>query len=412
MAVYIKKRISGTVDIVSPSSLSNGAYLFAFGVFCFWRSLSYINIEQILFLDTDDIIAASKMIMLVCLVFKLFTQRYDLRSFILMSFVFTVLLISDQTSHSLQLVWALLFICAAKNVNFTSIVKICLIVYSGALILGILGWGLGLVEAVEAIRSDDTGIRTSLGFKHANSLGYIAMTVAFSFLVLRFPKYQTIDVLIVLIIAFGVITTSGSRTAFFAICIGLIIALVYCHCVKRGRNKLFPLICALSLGLLFLLSVLLMVFYNPNDISLVNLNHFLSYRLSYANHYYAHYSIAAIGSNIPQEVLMNTTSVLNGFIVDNAFCNLCLRSGFIPAVIFIGAWALVFVKAYKENYAGPCILALALWIAVAFSESTVLILSSNFGLIAIAALLYGYPLSELDSKERAGKGSRQQPQRL
>lgn len=388
----------------SSTALNNGVYLFAFGIFCFWRSLSYINIDQILFFDAADIIAASKVMMLICLIFKLISQRYDLRSLVLIGIILITFLISNRTSHSLQLVWILLFICAAKGVSFRSVAKICLVVYSSALVVGILGWGLGLAEAVEAMRPDNMGMRTSLGFRHANSLGYIAMTVAFSFLVLRFPKYQIYDVLAVLAIAFGVIATSGSRTAFFAICIGLAIALAYRFCKDKEKCGIFSLICALSLGLLFLLSTLLMIVYNPNDISLVNLNHFLSYRLSYANHYFTHYSVAAIGSNIPEELLMNTTSVVDGFVVDNAFCNLCLRFGLVPATVFVGAWVLVFIKAYKENYVGPCILALALWIAVAFSESTVLIFSSNFGLVAIAPLLCGYPLSCLDAEDKAKEG--------
>lgn len=384
-------------------------YYVAFAAFCFCRTISYINVDQFTIIYVDDLVTVAKLVMLLGLVSKLLLQRYDLKSLILIGFCLLVLLLSSRTSFSKQLLWFFLFVCAAQGVKIKMLARICLWFYAVTLIVGVSGWFVGEIEAIEALRFDSEGIRSSLGFRHPNSFGYIAMTVCFSLLVLRFPDLRMRDFLLTAGVAVAVNVVAGSRTSFIAIILGVIIAAVYGHFCKTERaRKLFAVSSASALIMLFAASLALMVCYDPENEVLVELNRLLSSRLSYASYYFQNYSLSLFGSNIPQSLLMNTTDATVGFVVDNAFCNLCLRYGIVPAVLFVGTWVGIYIKAFMSGYRGACILALTLWIVVAFAESTVLTFVSNFGFVAAASLLYGYPLASLDGERAAG----QKPQGL
>lgn len=376
-------------------------YYVAFAAFCFWRSLSYINVNQILFFEAQDLDEIAKVVMLLCLSLKLILQKYNLRAAVVIGVCLLILLLSCQTSYSKQLIWLFLFVCASQGVKVKTLALICFVFYAGAFVVGVAGWFLGEIEAIEAIRFGDEGVRSSLGFRHPNSFGYIATTVCFSLLVLRFPKPRVFDVIFIMVVALTVNVVAGSRTSFLAICIGVVVAVVYSYCCKTEHaRRLFAMSGAIALMVLTVASVLLMVFYDPGNELCSQINKLLSSRLSYANHYFRHYSLSLFGSNVPQNLLANTLDAGNGFVVDNAFCNLCLRYGIVPAFLLVGGWIGVFFKAFCTDYRGRCILALSLWIVVAFAESTVLIFSSNFGLVAISALLYGSPLASLDEGVR------------
>lgn len=378
----------------------NYLYYIAFAAFCFWRSISYININQFLIISIEDLSTLAKFIMLISLAVKLLLQRYDLRSIAIIGLCLLLLLLSSRTSSSKQLIWLFLFICAAQGVQLKPLARICLWFYAGALILGVTGWFVGDVEAIEALRFSNEGTRSSLGFRHPNSFGYITMTICFSWMVLKFPTFRVRDFAIVIVAALAVNVIAGSRTSVLAMMFGLIVAFAYGFSCKTEKGKRsFVVLSALVLAALLFSSLLCMAYYDPSNGLFAELNRLLSSRLSYANFYFSNYSLALIGSNIPQNLLLNTTDAASGFVVDNAFCNLILRYGIIPMILFVAAWIGVYIKAFNEAYWGPCVLALTLWIVVAFAESTVLIFASNFGFVAAGSLLYGYPLASLDEKE-------------
>lgn len=196
-------------------------------------------------------------------------------------------------------------------------------------------------------------IRPSLGFTNPNTLSEIALVISLEVFLLRKRLNKILSVLII-ILSFGLIFVSRSRTTFLLFVFFLIINFALQKTAKnimvKGLLVAIPTICCLiSYYVVYLYS------YHFNTF-LINLNFLLSNRLRIVSNYYLNYGITVFGQKALSTQLFGGQPLGS---LDNGYMSLLIKFGIIVTIIFLFFLSITIKKlldAKKYEYAACFIL--------------------------------------------------------
>lgn len=212
--------------------------------------------------------------------------------------------------------------------------------------------GLSLLRVIPTVGGvRETGeIRMSLGFVHANTLGFILFVIGLLVFLDSYEKRSrnSFAILLVLTLIDNFIANSRTTTALLLI-LDIVMASkvfkndVIAHFLKKKwvRNLLIVFVLALvAFTLWFVIS------YNGGG-KLAQLNGLLNNRVQNGSYYMSIYGISLFGKNIPEFVLWNDN--FTRLYLDNGYLLMLIKYGVIATSFYLGMILLSARKAIKSK---------------------------------------------------------------
>lgn len=133
-------------------------------------------------------------------------------------------------------------------------------------------------------------------------------------------------------------------------------------------------------------SIGIMLFYNPDNSMLSELNSLLSQRFYFWNLYASTYPPTLFGRNfeglaVPENPFVGSSA---GFVTDNVFCYIALHLGIIPLLIFTGIAIATLFTGFKSEHCDAALLVFVAFLIFGFGESHSFWIGLNVSLLAIA----------------------------
>lgn len=386
------------VDRFFPISVDTLLFYIAFSCYSLWSALSITTAESFVFADVRVFEIMLQVVCVISLGLKLAMQRYTFGQLACLISVGLVVGVSAYLCKSYTLLWVFAFVAAGQSIRIKPLAAISLVVSATTVAFAVLGSVCGDLSVVYTNRGGVIGARSSMGFTHPNGFGEMIFKLCIAWVVLRYPKMTFYDLLLYLSGVFIVIEVADSRTSAVGILLAIILV-AFCMIAKerlsvRAISGVFIVVSIVLIAVSFYL----MVAYDAADSVHSVINNALSGRPYYSNRYFSLFPPTLLGtdfSNAPM-VYMSSGNVESNLLVDNAFCRLVIRYGYITTVIFLISILAIIQKAYRESYLGVCLIGLMICIVAGFSERYMLDFGFNYFLVALSTVLYSKPLVSLE----------------
>lgn len=263
---------------------------------------------------------------IICLFFAL-GSRYSLRKLCILFISLVTIILSVKSQNFNELIFAFIVFPIIPALGSKLTFKIDLYFRTIAtLVVTIFLRELSTYNILDTVSGR---VRPSLGFTNPNTLSEIALVMILEVFLLRKKLNRILSVLIV-ILSFGLILVSRSRTTFLLLVFFLVINFALQKTAKNIIVKrlvvAIPTICCLiSYYVVYLYS------YHFNTF-LVNLNFLLSNRLRIVSNYYLNYGITVFGQKVLSTQLVGGQSLGS---LDNGYMSLLIKFGIIVTIIFL-----------------------------------------------------------------------------
>lgn len=310
---------------------------FIYFVFVIWFGTEVLlssTIEKVLFWDKRSLNDFSSVFILVLLMVQIiFFQKYSIKEIMMISILALPIIVSTIISGNNRMMSTLIFIVAAKNIDFDIIAKISY--YVGIVMTGAVFYLFfnGYINEVSFYRGQL--LRHSYGFEHPNQLGVRIFLLVVCRCYIRRKKFNFFDWLIIVGTAIFVNNVSNSKTSFYALIILAIITFLHILMIKVGialntfTNIL--ILSALGCNILSLLFSFMPILRYP---MLNQLDKLMSRRFSNCHITLKYYGVKLFGQNV--QLIVNRPGVgkYYHFWLDNAYMSILLRYGPIVLILF------------------------------------------------------------------------------
>ena len=260
-------------------------------------------------------------------------------------------------------------VLGAKAIDFRSIVRFHLLIEFCLCLSNIVSYGLGFVDNSLLYLGDDRlnmlegeyVSRLSLGYPAATDFATHLLYMLIDFWILKRGLFKIPDFFICFFLVFFVVVYCDARQA--AGCMLLIVILSFIiknHKQLRRIGKIRGLLLSLSIPIFFMISLLVTLLYDGNDISWAAANMILSGRLHWQSEAIQEYGVHLLG----QKILFVGAGFDNAIdtynYVDNGYIQLLLLwGGGVMAIMLI-----LFVKIGMDSYRrNDIVLLLSLFVA-------------------------------------------------
>lgn len=272
-------------------------------------------------------------VVVVLLIMKIiFCEKYSPKIFITASiFSILALLIYKQSSYA-NIIFLILFIIGAKNVEFIKIVKCFLIIKLIITCLAIIGANLGVIEHIIYIR--DGKIRNSFGSIYATDFAAGIFFILIGYSYIRYEKFSIKESIIYIFI--GYILLELCDTRLDSLCI---IGLAFIMLIRKSieKNKIWRKIILISIPISAIISIELSKGYDVNNKLMLFLNKALSGRLRLGKQGIDEYGFKPFGQTV--EMIGNggrNIPPTNYFFIDSSYLHIALRYGVIILILICG----------------------------------------------------------------------------
>lgn len=290
---------------------------------------------------------------------------------------------STYFSGSWNLALLVLFAIASDGVDVKKIAKILIIIYSSILLLTSLSARLGIIPSYP-IKGDGGLVRDPMGFTHPNTFSSFVVVVCCAFAIVRFKKFNLMDLFVYSFGFFLCWSIAYSRTSSICIAFILVVSMVFSLIKSKNIHKAMYTLIAFLFLIECIFSLYLMMHYTSSSPWMTNLNRLLSGRLELANYFYLNFGTNPFGFDYSKiQIFYNGYT---SFVVDNAFCHIILESGYIVATIFYVVYFLAIIRARKNGLYSLNAYGLILYVPVAFCEMSAFLVCFNFALISVFKL--------------------------
>lgn len=374
-------------------------YYLAFFLYCFWGWLSRTTLWDF---DETPVIGvvenAVQVVILLLLAISFLRQRSTTREWIIAIFIGALGFIVWRTAAEGWLFWIALFVICGKGAHVKSLAAVLLLTVSLVLVFSIAASSLNLIENIVAIRTSNGAVRAAMGFSHPNLFGAALLTLCLAaapFLRHKNPLWLMVPCLAGAAAASFV---ADSRTS--ALCMALIAVAwpVYRWISGRAWRRKIILALVVLLVCMLAVSVWYMLFYDPARGIDFALDSALSGRLRLAHTYYLDHAPGLFGYNYADGTIYLADGKEYTFVVDNLYAHILLRYGIIAwLILFAGLFILLF-KAYKQNYFGPLLFGLGIFLLYGMAETLGCRVEFNFYIISLWTILYHRPLAQFDGE--------------
>lgn len=314
---------------------------------------------------------------------------YSKKMFLMVLSGLIVLTFGGNLANDYSIVWILINIVAARNTDPYKLAKWVYTFVLIATVIIIICSLIGVIPNLYQISISTSGkviFRYYLGFIHCNVLGTYLSLLFFCKVYLcgnniKWQDYIVLGVFIVLTMFVAYSRTNG------IIMIAMFLVKPF---FSPKMKKVLGNVVLLGMIIICLLSIILTINYDPSKEWMVNLNTFMTGRLSAGNLAYQEDGISILGQNFT--TIFQSSNFQFGDknaqqkVVDNAFMHLLIHYGIIPSVILIG-YFLTNVKWLIENEKYTMCLIVVMSYAMGISEGT-LYSTQNIVLYLLATLQY------------------------
>lgn len=314
---------------------------------------------------------------------------YSKKMFIIAIVGLIVLILSGNLANDYSIVWILIYIVAAKD---TDAYKLANWVYTFILIgtvIIILCSIIGIIPNLYQIAVSTSGkviFRYYLGFIHCNVLGTYLSLLFFCKVYLCGDNIKWQDYIVLFIFIILTMFVAYSRTNGMIMIFMLLVKPFF----KYKMKKSLKIVVLLGMIFICLMSIILTITYDPSKEWMVNVNAFMTGRLSAGNLAYKEDGVSILGQNFT--TIFQSANFQFGDqnaqqkVVDNAFMHLLIHYGIIPAILVIG-YFLINVKWLIENDKYTMCLIVVMSYVMGISEGT-LYSMQNIVLYLLATLQY------------------------
>lgn len=292
--------------------------------------------------------------MLMLMIKIMIFDKYTFKNIVIMGLLGVASIIIYRASSYIDLIYLVIFIIAAKNVDFKKIVQIFLYVKIIITILAMIACKLGLIEHIVYFR--DGKYRYSFGSVYATDFaaGIFFSIVAYCYI--KFEKLKIGDVII--FIGLGCFTDYYCDARVDSISI-FMVAIICSYFIIRNKiinkdslkiNKIIRILLIIAVPISSISSIFITKAYSPSNKLMVNLNKLLSDRLNLGKIGIDKYGFKLFGQSI-RMVGNGGTNVkpTDYFFIDSSYLFIVLRYG-IVILVFICILYMFFInKALKEG---------------------------------------------------------------
>lgn len=247
-------------------------------------------------------------------------------------------------SHDKQLFWSAMLVCASRDADHKTIIRIFGCLFSLFLMLGIGFYLAGL--SADIIKHRGYLIGHSWGFNNPNMLAYILFTLT----MLALLSFDIRSLRLV----FAICSAVAVLCAVFTLCTTCVIVLILLpflyHVLKRRQ---IPAVAIASLPLILCLcSILLAWYYGPSEGDTT-----FESRFSIPAAIYQRYGVSLLGQDCQLISLRESLqSGLDSVWIDNMYFNLILIHGIVPALMAFAFFSFLLYRISQHKD--------ALWLAI------------------------------------------------
>lgn len=289
--------------------------------------------------QTPWIMTISNSVLLALCVIQLIRTFYLLQNkttWLLLWCVCAVLLfIGDRTVSDRTILEAFAYGTGAVFVDYKKIIKTMKSTWTGCLVTVVILSLMRIIPTVGGVR--ETGeVRMSLGFVHANTLGFILFIIGLLIFVDSYEvRSRNSFIALLLLTAVDFYIANSRTTTLLLLVMDIVIAtkvfkndmISYFLNKKWVRNLLLIFVIAL-IGF----TVWFATSYNGSG-RLLQLNGLLNNRVQNGSYYMSLYGISLFGKNIPEFVLWNDN--FTQLYLDNGYLLMLIKYGVIATVIYV-----------------------------------------------------------------------------
>ena len=311
--------------IISYSYLSN--VIFLSGV------LKYFRIVYILFITLSIILNKD-----------VFEKKSFFRYICIISISIACLITSTNSSIFIFL----LFLLGSRKINFYHFIKVDFLIKLLLLLFVIFLYKLDLTNPYIMLRPNGL-IRSSIGFSHPNFFSAVILNLVLDFIYLKFDKNKVLTITLLLLSNYLQYIVTDSRTTTVLLLFLTIILLLKDTTFSNiiYNNKIFKFLIKNSYWILFIISIICVLFYIDNNQLIIEFDKLLSNRIYWGKVFYNKYPINLFGNDITMiGTRLAHLQNINMLQLDMGYLNILYFYG-VFGVVFYG---LVFSRIIKENY--------------------------------------------------------------
>lgn len=275
----------------------------------------------------------------------LLLNKYSKKKLIIMGILALCAGLTYVNSSYNVLIFLVLFIIGANNVNFKNIVKIFLFVRVSILLIAMMAAKFGLIENIIYIR--EGRVRQSFGSIYPTDFAAGVLFIVLAYLYIKSEKLKIIDSIIFAVLGIGVSYFCDARLdsiCIFGITVYSLFKVVYNNGEEPKINKFINIILSSSMIICAIFSIIISIIYNPENKIMLFLNNLLSNRLELAKRGIDKYGFSLFGQKV--DMVGNGGSSISPsdyFFIDSSYLFVSLRYGMIALIIFCALFT-IYVK--------------------------------------------------------------------
>lgn len=376
-------------------------YYSAFAIYSFFHLMESTNYQSLFGMSIDSVSTAATALMLILLIPRLIVQRYSGNDLLRVSVVLLCGSAVFLVTHSWIVLSIGLFVCAGRKIRIDPLMCIMLINAVVVFTITYVGVRLGLIGSFLTSRMGETRVRDSLGFAQVNSVGFIGARICTATVVLRRRKNPWLSVVICLCIAAFIEVVANSRTSELYL-VSLAIAALVLWFKRKSKGLSMGGVsktCIALVMLSILVSIAVLLFFNPANAVLMELSRLLSNRLYSMWYFSQNYSLSLFGNS---RAVYTMESVWTGdsyavLTIDNAWASWLFSYGIIPFVLIAIGIVSCLWSCRSSNFqvAYPMVAFALMCSLFAFCESSALAIDANPLLVLLACVVYGDPIETM-----------------
>lgn len=230
-------------------------------------------------------------------------------------------------------------VIAAKDADLRKFVKLFAMIKGAAVILTLLLWRIGILEALY-YQDDKVGYYNTYGFCHRNVLGANVAILCMACFYLRYRRLKIHDVAIWSVIAAITYKLAASRTSFLIIILTIVLVFLFQEKEKLVMefSKTRRILLWGFIGIL-LVCIVCTVFYVRYDFFWEIVDKIFTKRIRFAHYCFEEYGLSLFGQRIPfVSSIQAQNEDIDKLILDNAYMRAILYYGIVPGALYLAAY--------------------------------------------------------------------------
>ena len=368
---------------ITIKQICTDLFLIAYALFLSYSLLGHISSLH----ESFKIISiASIAIFVLCFILQLPT--YKLKEILIIAGILLLGLIVASKSADYLLVKLVIFLLAAKNVDFRKIVRFDLKIRLILIVLVMLLCKIGVAEDV--IFEFEGFVRHSLGFTNPNTLGCAILILVFDVLYMTKMKLGLISTPFVVALMLFLYFFAGCRTVAILIILALLVCVINTYFKKLICNNFTKTILSLLLIICAAMTFICLNLYENGNSLMLSLNDLLSNRLGIISMFNKAGGFSIFGQSF--DIARS---------LDNAYAYACFHLGVVVFALFAIGYFFLIRKLYKMNDIA-LVLILSLLMIYGLSEHLWINADYNVFMLVWSLLIFNKPA---DTRNQIGKNN-------